>query len=196
PAPRALRVRARPVHRQRDAETARLRSPCARTPRPPSRAGTCTPRTTRRPPNLGGDAGPGRPIGCAAERRPMARKELELEAFAELVGSIYEAAFDPRRWQATLPRLVAALHGERGFLGFTSTLRGHSRSTISCEMDPEFLTRWQGEFAGADPWYDRSGALPTGTVVQGLEVVPYDDLRRTEVHAALFDRFGIDDLLC
>jgi DNA-binding CsgD family transcriptional regulator len=121
---------------------------------------------------------------------------LDDESLTGLVGAIYEAAFEPERWRVTLPKLVAALDGDQGFLGFTSSLRGRTFTTVSHEMDDAMLRHWQQDFAGFDPWYDRSGALGAGTVVQGLEVLPWDELRRVEVHAALFHPAGIDDLIC
>ena len=113
-----------------------------------------------------------------------------------LVDAIYEAAFEPRRWSIALPMLVRALAAERGFLGFTSTVRGRTSSSVFHEFDPEFLSQWQGEFGGSDPWYERAGKLPTGKVAQGAQIVPFEDLRATEVHAAVFQPFGIDDLIC
>ena len=118
------------------------------------------------------------------------------DALLALVDAIYEAAFEPSRWSVALPLLVRALNAERGFLGFTSTVRGRTLSSVAHEFDPEFLRQWQGEFGGSDPWYERAGNLPTGRVVQGAEVVPFEDLRTTEVHAAVFQPFGIDDLIC
>jgi DNA-binding CsgD family transcriptional regulator len=95
-----------------------------------------------------------------------------------------------------LPLLVRALNAEQGFLGFTSTVRGRTISSFAHEFNPEFLNQWQGEFGGSDPWYDRGGNLPTGKVVQGAQVVPFEELRATQVHAAVFQPFGIDDLIC
>jgi DNA-binding CsgD family transcriptional regulator len=118
------------------------------------------------------------------------------DALFALIDAIYEAAFEPSRWSVALPLLVRALNAERGFLGFTSTVRGRTVSSVFHEFEPEFLNQWQGEFGGSDPWYERSGKLPTGKVAQGARVVPFDDLRATEVHAAVFHPFGIDDLIC
>jgi DNA-binding CsgD family transcriptional regulator/PAS domain-containing protein len=121
---------------------------------------------------------------------------LDAEVLAALVGAIYEAAIEPERWRGALPRLVEAMGAERAFLGFTSPTRGHTLTTMSHEWDDAMLRRWQEEFAGHDPWYQRSGNLPTGAVVQGLDVLPWDDLRAVEVHEALFHPAGIDDLIC
>jgi len=118
------------------------------------------------------------------------------DALPALVDAIYEAAFEPSRWSVALPRLVRALDAERGFLGFTSTVRGRTVSSVFHEFDPDFLKQWQGEFGGSDPWYERAGKLPTGKVAHGAQVVPFEDLRATEVHAAVFQPFGIDDLIC
>ena len=118
------------------------------------------------------------------------------DALLALVDAIYEAAFEPSRWSVALPLLVRALNAERGLLGFTSTVRGRTIGSVAHEFDPEFLNQWQGEFGGSDPWYERAGNLPTGKVVQGAQVVPFEDLRATEVHAAVFQPFGIDDLIC
>ena len=118
------------------------------------------------------------------------------DAFDALVDAIYEAAFEPSRWSVALPLLVRALNAERGFLGFTSTVPGRTSSSAFHEFDPEFLNQWQGEFEGSDPWYERAGKLPTGKVAHGAEVVPFEDLRATDVHAGVFRPFGIDDLIC
>lgn len=123
-------------------------------------------------------------------------RSLDMETLAALIGSIYEAAFEPNRWTVALPRLTAALHADRAFLGFTSTVRGRSLTTMSHDWDDGVLRRWQDEYGGYDPWYDRSGNLRTGTVVQGVDVVPWDDLRATDVHADVFHPNGIDDLIC
>ncbi|HXK23887.1 MAG TPA: hypothetical protein VMS55_14540 [Myxococcota bacterium] len=75
-------------------------------------------------------------------------------------------------------------------------MRGRTISSAFHEFEPEFLNQWQGEFGGSDPWYERAGKLPTGKVAQGAKIVPFEDLRATEVHAAVFQPFGIDDLIC
>jgi DNA-binding CsgD family transcriptional regulator/PAS domain-containing protein len=118
------------------------------------------------------------------------------DALFKLVDAIYEAAFEPGRWSIALPLLVRTLNAEKGFLGFTQTVRGRTISSVAHEFAPEFLSHWQGEFGGSDPWYERAGNLPTGKVAQGARVIPLEDLRATEVHAALFQPFGIDDLIC
>lgn len=122
-------------------------------------------------------------------------REPDVESLLGLVGSIYEAAFEPERWNGVLPRIVSALNAHRGFMGFTRTTGARSVSTVSHEVDDDFVERWQGEFAGFDPWLDRSGPIPTGQVVQGVEVIPWEDLCATEVHRAVF-RGKTDDLIC
>lgn len=121
--------------------------------------------------------------------------ELDMATLSDLVGAIYEAALEPEHWKAVLPRLVAALHAERGFLGFTSQVGSQTQTTVSHEVDPEMLRSWREDFANLDPWNEKSGTLQAGTVVQGLDLLPWEELRANEVHAALFGPYGFDDLI-
>lgn len=146
------------------------------------------------------DAGEARGHGAAEPSKKGAtwrrRPPFDTEAVSRLIGSIYDAALDPALWRSVLPALADALGAERGVLGFVTPARGSTAVTECHEIDGDLLQRWRDEFGGFDPWYERIGVLPAGTVVSGQQLVPWSDLRRMEVHQALFHPGGIDDLLC
>src|SRR5262245_15298877 len=126
-----------------------------------------------------GDRQPERAAATVDRRVPDWRTRVipDPDALLALVDATYEAAFEPSRWTVALPLLVRALNAEQGFLGFTSTLPGRTIASFAHEFDPEFLNQWQGEFGGSDPWYEKAGNLPTSKVVQGAQVLPFEDLR-------------------
>ncbi|HTO07091.1 MAG TPA: hypothetical protein VMR86_08530 [Myxococcota bacterium] len=63
-------------------------------------------------------------------------------------------------------------------------------------LDPEYNQLWLDEFQGEDPWSRVSGTPALGTTFCGDEIVPWDELRRLEVHRGAFARVHWDSILC
>ena len=122
-------------------------------------------------------------------------KSHQVDAFSVTLESIYASALEPDRWAGTLGRVADLLDAELGAIGFTYPTRGKVEVSVLHEIDEVELQKWREEFASFDPWYERVGPLPLGTIIHGDQLIPWDELRRMDVHRAHFHRWGIDDLI-
>lgn len=117
------------------------------------------------------------------------------DAFLDLVAHIYDAAVDSDAWAEVLPRIARAVDADGGLIGYITPARGRTAVQLSTAIgDETFHHLWQ-EFESFDPWYDRSGRLPMGTIALGQNVIPWEELRTTEVHRAILHPAGLDDIL-
>ncbi len=121
---------------------------------------------------------------------------LTAERALDVVSSFYEAALEPQRWPDVLPRLLAAMGAERAVMGFVTSTPGQTNLSLTHEVDVDLLRVWESEFDRLDPWYERAGVLPTGTIVRGVELISWDERQKTEIEHAILAPLGFDDLLC
>ncbi len=112
-----------------------------------------------------------------------------------LIGDIYDASLDTSKWPALLPKLLDAAGAHRGGLGIAMPGDTASDLTLTHELDPDLMGRWQREFSGFDPVYERQGMPPVGSVFRAWDVVPPDEFRRLAVYREIFGPGGVDDHL-
>jgi DNA-binding CsgD family transcriptional regulator/PAS domain-containing protein len=67
------------------------------------------------------------------------------QALSELIGSIYDCALDPSRWEATLPNVLDALEGHMLQLGLTDLRHDRFLINKTVGMSPELL-EWQSKY--------------------------------------------------
>lgn len=112
-----------------------------------------------------------------------------------LIGDIYDAALDSTRWQELLPAMLKFAGAPRGGLGIATPGEAVSDVTLTHELDPELLQRWQRDFSGFDAVYERQGVAPAGSVFRLWDVVPAEEYRRLGVYRECFGPGGADDHL-
>jgi DNA-binding CsgD family transcriptional regulator len=104
---------------------------------------------------------------------------------AELIGLIYEAALDPKVWPLVTDRLADALHARVGQLATHQAETLEARMVVP-RMSPESLRSY------ADYWVYRNTLIthalrhPVGTTITFEEIVPREELRRTEIYKGFF----------
>jgi DNA-binding CsgD family transcriptional regulator len=115
-----------------------------------------------------------------------------------LVGSIYDAAFDPRRWPEAMGGVARTIGGDSSFLFSThSDVEPHAVVHMynhAPEMPQVFARDWSAQ----DPWAlgaQRKNLMCRGTLVVGSELVGRAELHRTAFYNE-FSRFhGIDSMV-
>ncbi len=117
------------------------------------------------------------------------------ERLVTLITDIYDAALDASRWRALLPELVQFVGATRCGFGIAAPDDTTTDLTLTHELDPELLERWQRDFAGFDPVYERVGALPEGMIFRAWDAISAQELRRLEMYADCISPLGIDDQL-
>jgi DNA-binding CsgD family transcriptional regulator/PAS domain-containing protein len=100
----------------------------------------------------------------------------------ELIERVYAAAEDPRQWDGFLARLAEGTGAT--VTGFIFEDFGSHRASVHATtgIDPEMVRQYEEYYARKNAWFAAAGfRLPTG-VVQSEELLPNEDLRKTEYY--------------
>jgi DNA-binding CsgD family transcriptional regulator len=84
--------------------------------------------------------------------------------FADLIGRIYDAALDPRRWPDVLDGLSMAFHGN-AILFFQDLRQKDSAAMEFVGFEPEFIRSYTEHYGRLNPWLPRLQQTPAGAVV-------------------------------
>jgi DNA-binding CsgD family transcriptional regulator len=103
---------------------------------------------------------------------------LDARAALRLIDLIYEAAVRPAGWTGFLDAYEDALDGVAACIHVTT--RWHaSWAVVSSRTSPETL-RLAAEHVGKNPCMQRVSAMPVGVPVLSTDIVPYDEIMRSE----------------
>ncbi len=100
----------------------------------------------------------------------------------DLVSTIYAAALDPAEWQTVADRFAACLDGGRVHLFGFDLLSGRDLGAIVGGWDPDALGPWFDHFSPLNPYPPAAAGLPVGAVVGTDQLVPAEDLARSEYY--------------
>jgi hypothetical protein len=104
-----------------------------------------------------------------------------LDEYSDLVSAIYDAALDCDRWPVALEKMCNALEGSMAVL-----LRGdlaHSPGNwLTVRSDPEFDRRYDEYYRQQNVLWQRAGSKPVGSCVTDREVIPKEELVRSEFY--------------
>ncbi len=101
----------------------------------------------------------------------------------ELIERVYAAAEDPRQWDGFLARLAEGTGAT--VTGFIFEDFGSHRATVHATtgIDPVMVRQYEEYYARKNAWFAAAGfRLPVGTVVQSEELLPDEELRKTEYY--------------
>ena len=117
----------------------------------------------------------------------------------QLLDAVYEAAFEPVRWERVLQE-ATELYGTRsGKMGSVDFATGGSMTWALRGIDPEVHDLWEAEFADQDVWAREGLAKlarePGRRTLVGAEVVAPDELRRTPVYWEILRQCHVQDVL-
>ena len=106
-------------------------------------------------------------------------------ALAKLVGSVYEAASDAKRWVPFLEALGAVAHADGAGLVMHDDRAGTHDVATSWEVNEEMMPQYREYYGRLDVWTNRAKGSPMGRVCLSQELCRLDELRKTEVYNGL-----------
>ena len=110
------------------------------------------------------------------EARPYA------DALGELIGLVYEAVRDQGAWQEVLGRLQHVVAADAVVVGRHDVATESGACLHQIGMDPTLAGRYETEFAGKNPWMQAEGLYQAHAIVTGEDILPNDDLMKTEFY--------------
>lgn len=114
------------------------------------------------------------------------------EAVSKLLGSLCEAAADPRLWTAFLEQLAQNTGATSA--GLVMVDGGQDKFTLSCswEVDPEATRLYQEHYGSMDIWAHRGLAKPAGYVCASEALCPLAEMASTQVYNEFMVPFGFE----
>lgn len=98
-----------------------------------------------------------------------------------LVDDIYAAALDEKRWEAVLSETCRLTGAEVGSFDWKDVRSGYAAAPWTVGVSPEWAEKYEAHFGRLNPFQprilSRSGS---GDVIDGNELVSWDELRETE----------------
>jgi DNA-binding CsgD family transcriptional regulator len=106
---------------------------------------------------------------------------IKLDEYSRLVSSIYDAALDFEQWPIVLERLTDALEGSSAVLRMGNLLKTQGK-WISARIDPTFDQLHAAYYKEQNALWQRAGQRSVETCVSDREVIPKEELARTEFY--------------
>jgi DNA-binding CsgD family transcriptional regulator/PAS domain-containing protein len=125
----------------------------------------------------------------------FAANELEWTALSEVIGSIYECAIDPNRWDDTIARIVSLLSPadwDVALLVWEGVSPPTGRFVGAAGVAPVAREMYAATFAGRTPWARRLVFLPTGRVVDTDEIMPRSEHTESVFYKSFLGTWGMD----
>src|SRR5215469_3947018 len=122
-----------------------------------------------------------RPIGKRfwSKNRGMGGFMSTLDEYAQLVSSIYDAALDFKKWPTVIERLSDALSGNGGGIATHNLVTG-AGAVVMARRDPIFTRLYDEHYRKVNVLFDRVGRVPAETCMTDRDVMPKEELFRTE----------------
>ena len=118
-----------------------------------------------------------------------------LDRWEDLIGQIYDAALDPGRWPLVIECATEVLEARRAKMALLNLPALEEFRSVLYRVDPESQVRWIAEFVERDPWTLAMYYLPGSFATTGSAVVPYTELRRSEIYNEFLRPDGVEDIL-
>ncbi len=123
----------------------------------------------------------------------------ELVRLSELIDFIYQGATDPAHWNNVLPAIAEWVDAPRGMLITPQHAPGNGGFCFLHNTPEHFFQLLATKYLGQDIWTNRAierGLIYEGSVVIGDEdLIPFEELRRTDIYQNLFAPFDVAHLL-
>jgi hypothetical protein len=99
-----------------------------------------------------------------------------------LIGSIYDAASEPKLWTAVVQRIVRDSNARSGIFYDHDDTTKRSRVFGAEGFDPHYLDAYERYYGALDPWHKSGLSWPVGSVAQTAALIPDRELKRTEFY--------------
>jgi DNA-binding CsgD family transcriptional regulator len=114
------------------------------------------------------------------------------ETLSRLLGSLYDAASDPNRWEPFLQQLAKASRAHAAALVMHQVGPELHAVTASWGLDPEGLSLYERHFGPLDVWVERARQTPTAQASLSQELCPMEEFVKTEIYNDFMARFAIE----
>lgn len=119
------------------------------------------------------------------------KDETRREA-AELISEIYAALLGTGSWQTFLDRLSRLLPNGKSTLFYHDVAAGKGEHTLHSRFDPDSLAAYKSYYSARNPFMQRAVARPLGLGVRAEQMLPREDLRKTEFYADYLRPQGLE----
>jgi DNA-binding CsgD family transcriptional regulator len=99
-----------------------------------------------------------------------------------LIGSIYDAASEPRLWTDVVQRIVRRTNARSGIFYEHDDTTKQSRVFGAEGFDPHYLQAYERYYGALDPWHKSGLSWPVGSVAQTAALLPDRELKRSEFY--------------
>lgn len=117
-----------------------------------------------------------------------------LAAFDDLVQGIYDAALEPEKWGLIVKSLADLMGAPMASMHAMRHSNAEGGFQLSHNIPPRLLAQFDRKFVHKDPFVAaavRMGVMTEGFVSRGSDLVPDQELLRTEFYQALWKPAGI-----
>ncbi len=133
------------------------------------------------------------------ERRRHGDRSLEWETLDRLIGQIYECALDPTGWDNALEQIRLALCPAEWRTAFLMLERRNPPSAkfiAFTNVSPGVELTYSAVFAYTNPWSQRGWLARNGQLVDTDEILPREELRKTEFYKNFLAAMNLDRTIC
>jgi DNA-binding CsgD family transcriptional regulator/PAS domain-containing protein len=120
--------------------------------------------------------------------------ELTLQAFSELVGSIYTAALDPNEWTRFARLLAEATNSTLGGVGVLDAATNEFTRTFAHGAPPGYFERFK-ELAPINPMLPYATLCKPGDLIVNSVIVPEAEYVNSHFHRAFSQPLGLRDAM-
>lgn len=99
---------------------------------------------------------------------------------SELVDRLYAALFSEARWQGFVTRSCDLMPNGKSALFFHDKDSGAGALALTAGLDDTMVAKFNDYYHRVNPWVDHAMKRPLGKVMQADEMLPREDLKRTE----------------
>lgn len=100
--------------------------------------------------------------------------------FGDLIDRLYAAVFSEAPWQDFVDRSCKLLPNGKSALFFHDKTSGSGALSLAGGLDGGMVAKFNDHFHSLNPWVDHAMIRPLGKVMQADEMLPRNDLKRTE----------------
>jgi len=129
----------------------------------------------------------------------MTNDRVRESELIRLLDAIYDAAFEPGRWEEVLRSAVDLYGCHAGKVGSIDVQTGAATTLALRGIDPELHDLWEAEFADRDVWAEAGleevSRRPDHRTFTGAQLVGPDELHRAPVYQEILRRCDVEDLV-
>ncbi|HEY1243301.1 MAG TPA: hypothetical protein VGF29_00585 [Hyphomicrobiaceae bacterium] len=114
------------------------------------------------------------------------------EPEGELITGVYAALLGAGDWQSWLDRLSRQLPNGKALLLYHDMAGGDGALSLHANFDPAAVVQYNKHYARKNPWQSKASTRPIGISARAEQMLPRDELVRTEFYCDFLRPQGID----